>query len=91
MSSVSFKFQWVEYVEANKDPDVSNTNSSRTYPGIYLVPAGNIQGNLKVFDLKTGVVKNTRSATDFPMPDRVIELVNEWGKRNRKEEKNIWL
>ena len=37
-----FKFQWGEYVESNKYPDVNNINRYRTYPGIYLVPTGNI-------------------------------------------------
>ena len=60
-----------------------------------MVPAGNIQVNLKVFDLKTGVVKNSRSATAFPMLDIVVELENALGKRSRKEEKifgyNYWI
>ena len=48
MFDVHFKFQWGEYVEANKDPDVTNTNRYRTYPGIYLGPTGNIEGTLKL-------------------------------------------
>ena len=85
---VSFKFQLGEYVEANEDTYVTNTNRSRTYPGIYLGPIYNIQGNLKMFDLKTGVVKNIRSAMDFSIPHRFLELVNVWGKISCKEEKN---
>ena len=78
MFDAHFKFQWVKYVEVHKDPDVTITNRSRTYPGVYLIPTGNVQGTLKVFDLNTGVVKNLSSATAFPMPDRFIELVNVW-------------
>ena len=51
---------------------MTNTNRSRTYHGLYLGPTDNIKGNLKMFDLKTGVVKNTRIATASTMPDRVI-------------------
>ena len=73
-------------MEARKDPDVTNTTRSRTYPSIYLGPTTNIQGTKKVFDLVTGVVKKPRSVTPFPMPDRVINLVNAWGRRYQKEE-----
>ena len=76
-----------EYVEAHEDPDITNTPCSRTYPGIYLGPTTNIQGTKKVFDLKTGVVKKPRTVTQFPCPDRVIALVNAWGRRYQKEER----
>ena len=75
-----------EYVEAHKDPDVTNTTRSRIYPSIYLGPITNIQGTKKVFDLVTGVVEKPRSVTPFPMPDRVINIVNAWGRRYQKEE-----
>ena len=82
---VHFKFKWVDYVEAKEDPDVINTNMYRTCPGICLLPKGNIEGTLKVFDFNTGVVNNPRSATAFPMHDRYIGLFNAWGKRSHKE------
>ena len=75
-----------EYVEAHEDPDITNTTRSRTYPSIYLVPTTNIQGTKKVFDLVTGVVKKPRSVTPFPMPDRVISIVNTWGRMHQNEE-----
>ena len=46
-----------------------------------------------MFDLTTGVVKKPRSVTEFVIPDRVIGLVNQWGKIYQKEErenKNRW-
>ena len=76
-----------EYVEAHEDPDITNTPRSRTYPSIYLGPTTNIQGTKKVFDLKTGVVKKPRTVTRFPCPDRVITLVDTWGRRYQKEER----
>ena len=75
------------YVEAHEDPDVTNTMRPRTYPAIYLGNTNNVQGTKKVFDLTTGVVKKPRSVTEFPIPDRVIGLVNQWGKRYQKEER----
>ena len=44
-----------------------------------------------MFDLKTGVVKNPRSATVFPMPGIGIELVNAWSKISLKEDKKSQL
>jgi hypothetical protein len=46
------------YVEAHKDPTITNTMRSCTLPGIFLSPTGNCQGTHKVFDINTGVVKN---------------------------------
>ena len=60
---------------------------ARMYPGIYLGCMTNLQGTRKVFDLVTGVVKKPRSVTEFPIPDRVIKMVDAWGKRYQKEER----
>ncbi|KAL7536101.1 hypothetical protein ACHAXR_010695 [Thalassiosira sp. AJA248-18] len=72
------------YVEASHDAVITNNNVLRTFAAIYLGPVGNIQGIYKVFDLKKGVVKKSRTVTEFPMPDNVIKLVNAWGKRYQK-------
>ena len=42
-----------------------------------------------MFDLKTDVMKNLRSATAFHMPERVVELVNVCGNRHHREDKSI--
>ena len=67
------------YVEAHKDPTITNTMRSCTFPAIFLGPTGNRQGTHKVFDINTGVVKKTRIVTPLPMPDRVIAVVEDWG------------
>jgi hypothetical protein len=45
------------YVEAHKDPTITNTMRSHTFPGIFLGPTGNRQSTHKVFDINTGGVK----------------------------------
>ena len=40
---------------------------------------------MKVFDICTGKVKKPRTITILPVPDRVIVLVNKWGKRFQRE------
>ena len=54
------KAQLGSHTEAHEDRVVTNTHNPRTFHGIYLGPTGNIQGTLKVFGLKTGVVKKPR-------------------------------
>ena len=76
-----------EYVKAHEDLDMRNTMRPYTFPGIYLGPTRNLQGMKKVFGLNTGVVKKPRSVTPFPIPPNVIKVVNAWGIRYQKEEK----
>ncbi len=75
------------YVEAHEDPTITNTMRSRTFPGIFLGPTGNRQGTHKVFNINTGVVKKPRIITPLPMPDWVITMVEDWGRRHQKEDK----
>ena len=51
-------------------------------------PRGNLQGTFKAFDLKTGGVKKNRNFTRVTMPDSVVKLVNDQGKRSQKEHQN---
>ena len=40
---------------------------------------------MKVFNIGTGKVNKPRTVTILPVPDRVIILVNKWGKRFQRE------
>jgi hypothetical protein len=75
------------YVEAHDNPTISNTMLLCIFPGIFLGSTGNCQGTHKVFDINTGVVKKNRSITPLPMPDRVIKIVNNWGRHHQQEDK----
>ena len=75
------------YVEAHEDPEVTNGMKGRTFASFFLGPTANWQGTSKVFDIITGKVKKLRTITKYPMPDRIIQLANEWGLRFQKEEK----
>ena len=50
-------------------------------------PTGNMQGTVKVLDLNTGKVKKPKTFTEVPMPDSVVKLVNDWGKKCQKTER----
>ena len=43
------------------------------------------QGTVKAFDIKTGKVKKPREFTRLPMPDKVVKIVNQWGRRSQRE------
>ncbi len=75
------------YVKAHNNPTITNSMHPHTFPGIFLGLTGNCQGTHKVFDINTGVVKKTRTITPLPMPDRVITVIKDWGRRHQKEDK----
>ena len=64
-------------------------DEAHTYLAILLGPTGNIQGTVKALDLQTGQVKKPRTFTLYPVPDRVIDLVNKMGKRNMERDSGL--
>ena len=74
------------YVEAHEDRLLTNTQHLQTFPGVYLGPTGNMQGTLKVFDLKNSVIKKPQTITEFPIPDRFITLIDKCSKRSSRED-----
>ena len=71
------------YVKASTDANITNDMKSRTHPCIGLGPAGNMQGSLKCFDIKTGKVVTRRTIKVITMPDDNIKTVNRWGQGQR--------
>jgi hypothetical protein len=57
------------------------------FPWIFFGPPGNPQGTHTVFNIIMGVVKKTRTITTLPMPDRVINIIKDWGRHHQKEDK----
>ena len=74
------------YVEAHEDKVVTNTQHPRTFHGVYLCPTGNIKGTLKVFDLKTAVLKKQQTITEPPTPDQVITILDKCAKMFIRED-----
>jgi hypothetical protein len=82
------KTTFASYVKAHEDPVVTNTMQARTFPSIFLGPTSNLQGTHKVFDINTGVVKKLCAITPLPMPDCIIKVVKDWGRRNQQLERS---
>jgi hypothetical protein len=55
---------------------------ARTLGVICLGPTGNFQGSYKSLNIRTGQRITCRKWTDLPMPQEVIDRVNELGKAN---------
>ena len=53
---------------------------ARTLGAICLGPTGNSQGSYKFMNLRTGRRITRRKWTNLPMPQEVIDRVNELGK-----------
>ena len=73
------------YIEASTGAIVTNDQTPRTHGCIALGPSGNLQGSVKCFDIKTGKVMIRRTFDTLPMPDRVLKLVNIWGKNSKNK------
>ena len=49
-----------------------------------------MQDTVKVLDINTGKVKTkTKAFTEVPIPDSVVKLVNDWGKKYQKTKEII--
>ena len=73
-----------DYIEATTDNKVTNYMKGRTHGCVSLEPSGNWQGSQVCFDLKTGRVVLMQVIKILPMPDSVIQVINNWGKSQNK-------
>jgi hypothetical protein len=71
------KFTFGAYVQANNEPQPTNTNAPRTIDCIYLRPFPNLQGGHEVMDLRSGRVITRRNLTEIPVTDLVIQAVED--------------
>ena len=72
-----------DYIEASTDEIVTNDMKGCTHGCISLGPSGNWQGSQICFDLETGRVVLRRNIKVLPMPDSVIQVINDWGKARK--------
>ena len=72
-----------DYIEASTDKIITNDMKMRTHGCISLGPNGNWQGSQVCFDLETGRVVLRRNIKVLPMPDSVIQVINDWGKSQK--------
>ena len=80
------KVQFGSYIEASTDADITNTMVERTESCLALGPAGNLQGSVKCFSLLTGKLLIRRTVKTLPIPDRILKLINKWGRSSRSKQ-----
>ena len=73
-----------DYIEASTDKIVTNDMKRRTHGCISLGPSRNWQGSQLCFDLETGRIVLHRNINILPMPDSIIQVINNWGKSPKK-------
>ena len=71
-----WKFLFGAYVKAHKITFPRNSKKSRTKPGIYLRPTGNLEGFYWFLNLCTVHCIKQRTFTSLPVPTRVINRVH---------------
>ena len=72
-----------DYIEASTDEIVTNDMKGCTHKCISLGPSGKCQGSQVCFDLETGRIVLCRIIKVLPMPDSVIQVINDWGKSQK--------
>jgi hypothetical protein len=71
---------------SHEEPSPTNTQAARTVGAICLGPTGNSQGSYKFLNLRTGKRITRISWTSLPMPQEVIDRVNQLGKAEGQPE-----
>jgi hypothetical protein len=75
------------YIQAHQEPSPTSTQAARTVGAmICLGPTGNIQGSYKFLNLRTARIITCRCWTPLPMPQKVIDPVNQLGKAEGQPE-----
>jgi hypothetical protein len=69
-----------QYCQVHEEDTPRNSQVTRTKGAIYLSPSGNLQGGFKFMALNSGKKIVRHSWDVIPMPDIVINRVNELGK-----------
>jgi hypothetical protein len=69
-----------QYCQVHEEDTPQNSQVARTKGAISLGPSGNLQGGFKFMDLTSGKKIVRRSWDVIPMPNVVINRVNDLGK-----------
>lgn len=72
------------YVEVHDEPSPLNGMKSRTRPCIALGPTANLQGTYKFLCLTTGKKLKKRKWTELPMPDSIIQQVDQMATKEKR-------
>jgi hypothetical protein len=80
------KLHFGSYAQVHQEPNHTNTQAARTVGAICLGPTGNIQGSFYFLNLRSGKRITRRRWTLLPMPQEVIDRVNQLGRADAQPE-----
>ena len=80
------KIKYGDYAQVNVESTITNDSKPRTVGAIALYPTGNEQGGWYFMSLQTGKRFNGRVWTILPMPEIVINRVDDIGKTQGQKE-----
>ena len=71
------------YVEASVNGIITNDISEQTMRSVALGPAGNCQGSVNCFSIKTGKIlyRHTATPVSLPKDNHLIQNTESWGKQ----------
>ena len=78
------RLEFGAYCKVHDDPSPSNTMTSRTTSAIALYPANNQQGGYYFMSIARGKLLSRYQWTELPIPDNIIQSVNDRGKKDRQ-------
>ena len=78
------RLEFGAYCEVHNDPNPSNTMKERTTSAIALYPANNQQGGYYFMNIATGKLLSRYQWTEVPMPDSVINQINQRGRKDKQ-------
>ena len=76
------------HVQSHEEPKPLSTNTARTTECIYLSYNDNYQGGHELLNLRTKKIITSRSITEIPITNNIIEMVENLAK-NRKDAKRF--
>ena len=75
--SKHYRVDFVTYTDTHDDSPTTNTMAERSQGDIYLVPNKKFQGGFKFIILRTGKIITRKQFTPLPMPQSVINQLEE--------------
>ena len=85
-AKVDLRFGYGDYCQVSDD-DTDNTMTERTKGAIALMPVGNSTGSWWFLLLKTGKAVRRNTAEVLPMPDNIIDFLNDLAENDKRKRK----
>ena len=83
-ADTDLRYAYGDYCQVSSD-DTDNSMTERTQAAIALMPVGNSTGAWWFFLIKTGKAVRRNHATALPMPDDIIDILNDMADKDERK------